>query len=570
MSKETFLDAALAKQSVRGGGVALGYVGDIYYVWSWVLQQVFPFPPAAFTALRLKAVFGAVFCNDHYTVLPEKGEPYFDFMAMADDIMAACQEVGPYRESKRRGAGTWLAEDGGLVCNSETAFNDRGEVLPRVAADSSYVLPVDRAGLDLSPDDAVATAEDVREFERAFGSWEWASADSWRYLMGWAACAVYCGALAWRPHLYITGRAGAGKSTLARLLGSAFGRGVARPLGQLTQAGLLQTLAGRAIPVIVDETEAGKSNKSTLAALEVARWASSMTENDAGILRGTSRGAPIGYRVFSSFAFLGITLPKLDAADESRAVTLEMHSQKLGVPSRLLTDEAYAAVQGRKLRRLALSRWPVFQAALPLVRAAILAKRGTARQADTLGALLAGSWCLRSAAVPTAADIENLTRGVVFATKDEAFAESDEARCLDVLLYSTVTVPVQERLGEFPRSMTVADAVRHYCAEPHAQRRLERALQKFGVRVLEGDGVWQLAVVSCPEHKELARFYGASIWKKGSWAAILRRLPGGINSTQRVAGRSRKVSIFNVPEDLLHSDDNVPSAPAAAEWRLAA
>ena len=386
MNNKLFSDTS-APEPVPGGGVPLGFQGSTYYMWSHLSQQVVAMPPSAFTAMRLKATFGASWCNTNYRVVPEKGEPYFDHEALTDDIMDACQGVGVYRESKRRVAGTWLAEDGGLICNSDVAFDEKGQTQPRVAPGRPYVLPVCRSGLDLAPEDVLAAPDEVLEFERAFDAWEWSTPDAGRFVMGWVACAVFSGALTWRPHLYVTGGAGAGKSTLARAFGALFGKGAARPAGQLTQAGLLQSLGGRAIPCIVDETEAGKANKSTLAALDVARWASSMTEDDDGVLRGTARGAAVGYRVFSPFAFLGINLPRLEHADQSRAVSLEMLSQRRtadGSVSRLLADESYCARQGRKLRRLAVSRWPVFQAALSLLRTAIMHRGGTARQADTL------------------------------------------------------------------------------------------------------------------------------------------------------------------------------------------
>lgn len=570
MENNTMLSDTPVQESHGGGYIALGFQGHTCFTWSHVLQQVVASSPHEFNAMRLKATYGAQFCNENFTVYPEKGEPYFDYQALADEVMQKCQEAGVYRESKQRVNGTWATQDG-LVCNSGVAFNDKGEIVPRVSPDRSYLLPVGKSGLDLSPDDALAAPNEVLEFERAFDAWEWSTPDARRFVLGWVACGVYSGALTWRPHLYITGRAGAGKSTLARTLGALFGKGACRPTGQLTQAGILQKLEGRSIPCIIDETEAGKSNKSTLAALDVARWASSMTEDDDGVLRATSRGEAKGYRAFGPFAFLGINLPRLEQADQSRAVTLEMLSQRRdavgGVP-RLFLDERYCAAQGRKLRRLALSRWPTFQTALPLIRDAIMRKGGTAREADTMGSLLAGYWCLTSAAVPTAMDVSSLTAGVEFASKADMFAESDEARCLDVLLYGSVTVPVKERLGEFVRSMTVAEAVRHYCAQPEAQQRLERVLQTSGVRVLQEDGAWKLAVVSSPEHKELQRFYAGSVWKKGCWSAVLRRMPGGRKATQRIAGRSSKVTILNVPEDLLH-DDSVSSS-VAGEWRSAA
>jgi len=562
-------------QEFSGGYIALGQEGELSCVWSLMLKSVVKFAPAGFTARKMKAACGTRWCNEGYTVYPDEGEPYFHHQGLADDIQDACQRIGRYQESKRREAGAWLGSDGGLVINSATVWRSSGEPVARVGEDG-YVYP-DENDLELSADDVPATAAEVLQFEQAFDSWEWSDIAASAHILGWIACSVFAGALTCRPHLFVTARAGTGKSLLSRALGGVFGRGVVRPTGSLTQAGILQKLKGRAVPCIVDETEAGLSaQKSTLAALDVSRWSYSMSESEDGVLRGTAGGAALGYRTFSPFLFLGVNVPKLGHADQTRAVVLEMQRQKPsikgGVP-RLLSDERYCEEMGRKLRRLAVSRWPSFQAALPLFRQGIICQGGSTRMADTIGSLLAGYWCLKSAAIPGSEDVSSLVECLQLPAHIEAFGESDEIRCLDTLLYSKVTVPVAEWNGEMVRSETVADAIRQLCAAPRSQGQLDTALQTYGVRVLSVDDVWKVAVACSPSHRELLRMFAGSAWKKGNWSLLLRRLPGGAGDTQRMAGRTCKVTVFNVPEDLLSplgAKPTVPSPEGEGEVRLAA
>ena len=564
-------------QEITGGFIALGQRGESCFAWSRIMKAVVELTPAAFTARKLKACFGALWCNMFYMVYPEEGEPYFDHQALADDIQEQCQRIGRYRDSKQREAGAWLSADGGLVINSAAVWRNDGQSVERVG-DDGYVYPDDN-DLDLSADDVPATPEEVLEVEQAFDSWDWSDMAAAAHILGWVACSVFAGALSCRPHLFVTARAGTGKSLLSRAIGAIFGNGVVRPTGSLTQAGIMQKLKGRAVPCIVDETEAGQSaQQSTLAALDVARWSYSMSEHEDGVLRGTAAGKALGYRAFSPFLFLGVNVPKLGHADQTRAVVLEMQNQKPGangVVPRLLSDERYCAEVGRKLRRLAVLRWPTFQAALVLFRQGIIGQGGSTRMADTLGSLLAGYWCFKSAAVPSSKDVSTLVECLQLPVHIEAFGESDELRCLDVLLYSKVIVPVAEWNGEMVRSMTVAEAIRQYCAEPEAQRRLESVLQNYGMRVLDDDGVWKVAVACSSSHKELLKMFSGSPWKKGNWSLLLRRLTGGAGSTQRLAGRSCKVTLFNVPSDLLglpgaSSSTSGAGGVSASETRLAA
>src|SRR5664279_887667 len=93
-------EVSASQQDFAEGYSALGLDGETCVLWSYVLQNVKKLSPAEFTQRGLKAVCGANWCNANYKVCPDSGVPYFDHQRLADDIMKACQRIGPFRESK--------------------------------------------------------------------------------------------------------------------------------------------------------------------------------------------------------------------------------------------------------------------------------------------------------------------------------------------------------------------------------------------------------------------------------------------------------------------------------------
>jgi putative DNA primase/helicase len=76
-------------------------------------------------------------------------------------------------------------------------------------------------------------------------------------LAGWIALAPICGALQWRPHVWLTASAGSGKSAiLDRFIGILLESMALFPEGNTTEAFIRQHLRADAIPVIFDEAEA--------------------------------------------------------------------------------------------------------------------------------------------------------------------------------------------------------------------------------------------------------------------------------------------------------------------------
>ena len=77
-------------------------------------------------------------------------------------------------------------------------------------------------------------------------------------LAGWVVIAPLCGILSWRPHLWMIGPSGVGKSTIFEHLVSQM-LGNFKLAGQgmgTTEAGIRQSLASDALPYIADEMDA--------------------------------------------------------------------------------------------------------------------------------------------------------------------------------------------------------------------------------------------------------------------------------------------------------------------------
>jgi putative DNA primase/helicase len=73
--------------------------------------------------------------------------------------------------------------------------------------------------------------------------------------MGWIVLAPFSGTLNWRPHIWLTGRAGSGKSTVLRDIIQKLVPIAEYFEGQSSAAGVRQVMRNDARPVLFDEAE---------------------------------------------------------------------------------------------------------------------------------------------------------------------------------------------------------------------------------------------------------------------------------------------------------------------------
>lgn len=461
------------------------------------------------------------------------GKTGADVRAAGNALIAACHRAGIYDPDRLRGRGAWLDEGHAVLhLGDRLLINGHDADLNALNGHAIYErarrLPVDIGAAPLAADKAARLMElcMALPFEDV-GSMG-------RLLAGWCVIAPVCGAMPWRPHLWLVSEAGGGKTWVwDNIVRPLLGAVALRCQSKSTEAFLRQRLGSDALPVLFDEFESqnDRDRDRIQQVLDLARQASS--EDGAEIGKGGQDGRAKSYRIRSCFAFASINLGLSQAADESRTVVLTLRPND----NQAARAEAFA-----KLKVLhAEIMQPGFAAALlartlklmPVIRAnaetfaQAIARTAGRRTGDTVGVLLAGAWSLRTSRLATAEEAAAFVTDQEWVKNavDRSAADPEWRRALSFLAQQTIRVvpksgkvedvPVGELLAKWDGSNVGSDAITREDAE--------LALTRAGIRLdLDApEAVFYLATGA----EQVRRWFQNSTWATG-WAATIARAPG--------------------------------------------
>lgn len=285
------------------------------------------------------------------------GAPVNGFAAdeAAACLIRACSAKGPWDGMDRiRGRGCWTDSGGGLVIHTGTA----------VVAGKRAEPPGDHDGYVYPTRAKVPGPVSLREplpydpapqLQRILASWSWGRPGIDPHLMlGWIGAAFLGAALPWRPMVFLTGDKGTGKSTLQELIKSIFGPWLIQTTNT-TAAGIYQHVGQDALPVAIDEFEAGADSRHAVKVLELARQASSGGQG----LRGGDKGTGSEFVIRSAFLFSSINAPPLRPQDLSRMALLRLSRLRPGQEAPQIGAES-CGILGRLILRRLVEEWPRF------------------------------------------------------------------------------------------------------------------------------------------------------------------------------------------------------------------
>lgn len=373
---------------------------------------------------------------------PARGSTKPDYPTIVDHLIQKQFATGFFDEESIRGVGCWIdsgrvlyhAGDRLFIDGRETALHDyRGHFL--------YQRRQKRLSIDLSNPLSVPECAPFLDLCQRL---RWADGSKWWYLPGWLVSACVGGALDWRPHAWLRGGRGTGKSWIYQNIMAAMLITAIKAQSSTTEAGLRQLLGRDALAVIFDEMESRdeSSSRRIFAVLELMRQSSS--ETGGSIFKGSTSGVAVQYRIRSSFCFQSIAKARTQPADDSRITSMELDKPNPGDFPAIKAlwkitsgDPAYCM---RFLARAILNARLIRDAAA-IFGVAIAHAAGNSRTGQQYGAIAAGFWSLNSDVLPTteqAVDWANTNDWQKL--REEADDEEDPKRCLDIVLQAKIKV----------------------------------------------------------------------------------------------------------------------------------
>jgi len=315
-------------------------------------------------------------------------------------LMRMAERKGFFDPNCRRGRGAWH-DDGRVVYH----FGDRllidGVMQDGLKIDSSNVY--EQSGRLRLPSNMALTSSEAKVIFTACEAFHWTRPASAILLAGWCALAPLGGALRWRPHIWLTGGAGSGKTTILDAVLYLMNGCAVYAQGNSTEAGIRQTLKTDAIPVMFDESEQNNDREVLRIQNILSMIRQSSTESDAKTLKGTTGGDAQIYDIRSMFCLSSIQVGMKHQADVERVsvLALKPKSEAKGQASEnwrkiqaAIADLKASPDLPARLMRRSIDLLPVTLKNIGVFSQAAAEAFGTQRDGDQYGTMMAGAWSL--------------------------------------------------------------------------------------------------------------------------------------------------------------------------------
>lgn len=510
------------------------------------------------TRQGLVALFGnhQDWIDEHFTRKTRSGTNV-DFSELGRKLVQACSARGVFDlTSSIRGRGAWKGAGGELIYHSGDRVFVNGRPF-EPGRHGEHVYPI-RSRLPLPA--PAADPSGAQDLFHVLQSWNWRRGKAQGYidarlLLAFIALAPFGGVLHWRPHFWVTGDASTGKTTLQDLISLVFKGGLVKSTNP-SAAGLYTVLNSDTVPVMLDEIEAKPNSSKTAAVIELMRQASS----GGLILRSSAGHKTFEFMARSMFLASSILIPPLENQDLQRITILELKTLADGAAEPNLDPEYWGGV-GRELLYRFIAGWRRWPETVAAYREALVGVGHGSRSSFHYAALLAAADLVLGDEIADpdaiALQAESLDPAGLL---ERQVSAPDWQQCLDYLLEAVID---PYKGGE---KTSLLEMIRNEALAFAGDGVMQKALERFGLKVLEQDGEMFLAVALA--HNRLADVFQGSNWRKepssrlSGWGQSLRRCPGAIDAkTVRMHARPAKAVL--IPMRLVYDDS--PRTPADAD-----
>lgn len=400
----------------------------------------------------LKSLANEKYWGEKYGNKKEKdGTIVPNWAKVADSLLERQREIGPFDLKKMRGLGVWEDQNRIMVNFGSGVYRgDKGVVMsnidPHLATKNFYKASVNEV-IDFNDE---LTDDECHQILDAFKFLRFKNDYDFFYACGFIAVANIFSALDWRPHFWISGQAGTGKSWVLKEMSKLIHYKL--PVKGSTVAGIKQALECDAKCVVYDEAEA---SPMISAVVELARQSS--TKNEDRILRGSPTGDFMEFEANACFLMGSIQPPLMNKADDSRFFMLEMSGltdQSAEEYDELMKRFDSIKGMGKRLMVRMVNSYGVLQQNIKLSKKWLRETGVQAREADQVATIIAGFVMLNKKTEMTKDDFDDIMQLVKLDKSD--YVERNEGNDSDDCFFALTNL-VLDNTG-FTVSMAIDKA----------------------------------------------------------------------------------------------------------------
>ena len=485
--------------------------------------------------------------------------------AITNSLLAQSHSFGVFNVEKIRGIGAWI-DDGRVVIHMGDFLKIDGEKTPINEYTGKYIYELENH-TEVFDDEAPASVKEASDVMKVFNVLPLKNLSHQKLLAGWCVVAPICGILPWRPHIWITGSSGFGKSfSVENVINTLVGEIALEVTSETSEAGIRQQIRRDARPVHHDEAEAEDKLELKMLQKKVGLARASSSDSSAKIIKGSANHEAVSFRVRSCFMFSSINVNLKMQADISRFTVIDFNDKKKRTKEnfeklkknigKYLDKKKCSRVRARTIKMIPVIRENI--SVFAKVGEEIL---GIQRDADQYAAMLAGYCSLISDDVITEAAAAELINAMQIGVEVEKEERNDSEKCLDAILQGEVRIEFEDHrksrmlsIGELigiandpendPQNFggEINSSISITCDE--AQTFLRRCGIKTDIEF----------VYIANDHKKIREFLTNSPWEN-KWRPVLKRLSEDTESVSltwpdKTRGRATKIPMSAISGEL--------------------
>lgn len=439
--------------------------------------------------------------------------------------------IGLYDPSRIKGRGAWWEGNKAIVHIGDRLIIEGEEHPLESAAENIYEVGLP---FKIAYEKPIATTQ-AKKLLDICELISWDKPINAKYLAGWIALAPICGALDWRPHVWITAAAQSGKSTIIRdIVKRILATVMIETQSGATEAAIRQDINSDARPVVYDEAESKDpaSHDRMQGVFKLVRAAS--TRGAAPITKGSTSGVPSYWYINSMFLFSSISYC-VTSPEDARRITalgivrdgnLDRYKKLVAAISDTLTDAWVSGLMARSIKLI-----PVIRANSRVFGAAVSAHLSDQGAGDQIGPLLAGAYSLFSDAIISAADaakwIKDQDAKGAWVEHKTQIEDTDEAQCLSRLMQHVIRAQGKHAAVDRSVAELLEAAAGRVTDSVLSAADAGDVIGRYGLR---SDASGILVSVS---HNGVGGILRDTPWAR-NWGRTLKRLPGAATTPHGV------------------------------------